>query len=247
MSKCCKKKQQEIIKKDNPDWVVDYFRNNHNDLYSSSYKYFVSSYESKIYNKFLSEVPDNSIIVDASIRDGSSLLTEENSYLIYRKRLQVFCYEKDEKFVQEVKKKIDDYKIGYNVFIFNKDIVNQDIIFSQKANYLYINGILGIINNFNEFITEAIKKFNPVNIIISNALEEKEYIVRSFMKPKLKYLTFGVDFGRVVTREELEKNIEECKLKIISKDISYHAHTLGIWADIWFYVLEQQKRIVRKF
>jgi len=98
MAKRCKRKQQEIIKKDEPDWVVDYFRNNHNDLYSSSYKYFVSSYESKIYNKFLSEVPDNSIIVDASIRDGSSLLTEENSYLIYRKRLQIFCYEKDEKF-----------------------------------------------------------------------------------------------------------------------------------------------------
>lgn len=225
------------------NYLKDNFGNAHN-LY---YKYLISGYTSELYKNILSSVEDNSTIIDIGIGNGEALLTQENINIIFGKRLQIFGYDIDSGYLEDCRKKIMENRLNYNIFLFNKDITVDTIIFSQRADYVFFSNSYSVIPNGPELLKQAIKKFNPINIIISTSLEESDSFFRRTMKPNLKYFTFGIEFGRMITQEEFEKEMEKADLKIINKGITNTPSFCGIQSNIWTYLFNQKHRKIRKF
>lgn len=242
-----KKQMESEPEVEKQDWLSDYFRNNCETAHNFTYNYLISGYTTDLYNKFLSSVEDNVSIIDIGIGNGEALMAQKNINLIFGKRLQIFGYDIDEKYLSECRKKIDENRLQQNIFLFKKDISKDDILFSQKADYLFFSNSYAVIPNAAELLKQAVKKFNPVNIVISTALEDDDYTIRRVMKPRLKYFTFGVDFGRMITQEQFEKELEDAGLVIEDKGITNSPSFLGISGNVWTYILRQKKRIVRKF
>ena len=225
----------------------NYLKDNFSIAHNLYYKYLITGYTSELYNQFLSSVENNSTIIDVGIGNGDALLTPENINLIFGKRLQIFGYDIDTDYLEICRSKINKNRLNYNVFLFNKDITTDTITFSQRADYIFFSNSYSVIPNGPKLLQNAIKKFNPVNIVISTSLEEMDSFFRRKMKPNLKYFTFGIDFGRMITQEQFEKEMENADLKIINKGITNTPSFCGIQSNIWTYLLNQKHRKIRKF
>jgi len=243
-------KKKEQVKEDEEvksDWLTGYFRENCEGAHNFTYRYLISGYTSELYYKLLSSVEDNSTIIDIGIGNGEALMVQKNINLIFGKRLQIFGYDVDDKYLADCREKVKGNRLHQNIFLFRKDVSREDVIFSQKADYLFFSNSYAVIPNAQELLRQAVKKFNPVNVVISTALEESDSVIRRVMKPRLKYFTFGVEFGRMITQEQFEKEIEEVGLKIEDKAITNSPSFLGISGNVWTYILQQKHRIVRRF
>lgn len=241
-----KSQKQEVVERKS-DWLSDYFRENYEGAHNLTYNYLISGYTAELYNKLLSSVEDNATIIDIGIGNGEGLMAAKNVNLIFGKRLQIFGYDVDEKYLGDCRRKVMENRLQQNVFLFKKDVSREDVIFSQKADYLFFSNSYAVIPNAAELLKQAVKKFNPVNVVISTALEESDSLIRRVMKPRLKYFTFGVDFGRMITQEQFEKEIEEVGLVIEDKAITNSPSFLGISGNVWTYIMRQKNRVIRKF
>jgi hypothetical protein len=241
------KQEQQGVEEDKKDWLSNYFRENYEGAHNLTYNYLIAGYTGDLYNKFLNSVEDNATIIDIGIGNGEGLMAQKNVNLIFGKRLQIFGYDVDEKYLGDCRRKVNTNRLQQNVFLFKKDVSREDVIFSQKADYLFLSNSYAVIPNAQELLRQAVKKFNPVNVVVSTALEDSDSAIRRVMKPRLKYFTFGVDFGRMITQEQFEKEVEEVGLIIEDKAITNTPSFLGISGNVWTYIMKQKKRVVRKF
>jgi len=223
------------------DWA-SYLKTNYKSAHNFTYSQLIARYTSELYNKFLLGVEDNSTIVDIGIGNGVALLEQKNINLIFGKRLQIFGYDIDDEYLRECKEKVNECKLNNHVFLYKKDVTKENIVFSQRVDYLFLSNSYSVIPNVLELLEQSIKKFAPQLVIISTTLEENESTFRKIMKPRLKYFTFGVEFGRMITQEMFEKEISSIGLKIQSKDIVCNPSLFGFLpADVWTYVLQPKK------
>ena len=229
------------------DWVT-YFRENYKGAHDFTYSQLIARYTSDLYYQLLLGVEDNTTIVDIGIGNGKALLEQRNINLIFGKRLQIFGYDIDEKYLQQCKEKVEEYKLNNHIFLFNKDVAKEKIVFSQRVDYLFLSNSYSVIPNVLELLSEAVKKFQPDNIIISTTLEEEDSSFRRIMKPKLKYFTFGVEFGRMITKDDFEKEVKSIGLQIQSKDIVCQPSLFGfLQANVWTYCLVSKKSNHNKY
>jgi len=238
-----KKKQDDVRE----EVEGNYWKDNYEGMHNFTYRYLISGYTSDLYNKLLSSVEDNATIIDIGIGNGEALMDSRNVNLIFGKRLQIFGYDVDDKYLGDCRERVRGNRLQQHVFLFKKDVGREDVIFSQRADYLFFSNSYAVIPDAKELLRQAVKKFNPINVVISTALEESDSMIRRVMKPKLKYFTFGVDFGRMITQEQFEKEIDEVGLKIEDKGITKTPSFLGISGNVWTYIMKQKHRVVRKF
>lgn len=219
----------------------NFLKENFPNAHKLYYNYFISSYTSKIYNSLLKKVENYTTIIDIGIRNGDALFTEENIKLILGKRIQIYGYDISKENIKEIRKKVDENFLTYNVFVFYKDLVKDNYIFTQHADYLIMNNSYAV-KNSSELLKKCVKIFRPNDIIISTSLDEEKSNFGEYIKPNLKYFTFGVDFGKTYLRKQFESEVENAGLKINKKEISCKPSFMGITFNVWTYYLKSKKK-----
>tara|TARA_B110000967_G_C18895047_1_gene569997 strand:+ start:1958 stop:2614 length:657 start_codon:yes stop_codon:yes gene_type:complete len=178
------------------------------------------------YYNILSNLPENSNILDVGCGDGIYFTSDKVINLIKDKQFNITCIDIDNGALNICNDRLIKAALSNLVKCSNTDF--NDI--SQKYDYVLFMESFPVIPMvmFSDFIKHAISITNN-EILMYHNLTHSENKFLSIIKPKIKYLTM-IDFGRLTTIKEMDdflneniSNLFDINLNISCKysDISY--------------------------
>lgn len=173
-----------------------------------------------LYIKFLQKLPDNSRILDVGVGTGVYFENPDCISLIQHKGLKIHGIDIAEKDIILASKKVEKSGLSHlvkvehrNIFSINSFSDYNVIIFSES--YPVINHILmkSIINHI-----VSVSSYKGLLQFINNVEDNPNWVQRS-TKHLLKYITFGTDFGRVVSTKDMLHMFESAG--ILPKEVHF--------------------------
>jgi len=189
------------------------------------YNLFVGSYTQKLYHNFLNSIPDNSTVLDIGIGNGYSLLV--NSELIRKKNIKIIGVDIDYESIKQATHNIKEKNLENLIEVYNENIYN----FKEgEYDYIFFSNSYSVIPNIIDMINHIKKKHLKKNgtFVISTTIENNYNPIKHIIKPNLKYLTFGIDFGTITLLDKFINSM--CKNKLV---INFMDHTCHKWYPIW--------------
>ena len=190
------------------------------------YNYFVGHYTQKLYKNFLRKIPEESVVLDIGIGNGFSLI--KNSDLIKSKKIKVVGIDIDSPSINLANTFIKENKLEDLIEAHNQNIYNYKT--KEKYDYIYFSNSYSVIPNVHEMIDHVKDNYlkKDGEIVISTTIENNFNFVKQTVKPNMKYLFFGIDFGRLTLMKNFVNTIRENKLFINYLENSYHN-----WYPFW--------------
>ena len=164
-------------------------------------KYLSKSGTYYFYLKLLENIENNSTILDVGCGDGIYFTNPYVVKIIKEKNLKIHCIDLDRSALKILNKRIFDshLNIDSNIKCSNTDLFELE----DKYDYTFFIESFPVIpiDTFTKMLRYAFNKTNKKLFLYHNLVHNKSYL-RSFIKPKIKYLT-NLDFGRETTLKEM--------------------------------------------
>ena len=212
-----------------------------NQLNYNIYNLLVSSYTKNLYFNFFKNCKRNAIILDIGIGNGYAIV--KNEKIIKQKNLKIFGIDIDEFSLQKCQENIDKNNLQNNIKIINKDFFTlevsdyHDFINAELFDIVFFSNSYSVIPNITDFIYHS-KNYihNNGNIITSTTLYDTFNQTKNFMKKNIKRILFNIDFGRIITHQMIQDEIDNIGFKIKSRKL-VHKNKIPIWGEVKVYCL----------
>lgn len=195
------------------------------------YNYFIGHYTQKLYNNFLKKIPNNSVVLDIGIGNCYSLIM--NKSILIEKNIKIIGVDIDAESIKYAKQLINENNLNEFIKIHNANIYNFK---SDKVDYIYFSNSFSVIPNVLDVINHTKDAFlkDDGQIVISTTIDAKYNYMRYIIKPNLKNIFFGIDFGRIVILENFVSLITDNNMSIKSMENVYNKW-IFLWGDIDIY------------
>lgn len=158
-----------------------------------------------LYLKFLEKIQNNSKVLDVGVGTGIYFKNKKCIDLIRKKNISIYGIDISEDDINVAKKIIVDNNLISYVSVEYKDLLDVEhinqfdlIVFSESYPVIpesLMKDMLNFIINENKFLGK---------VYFINNIECKPNKIKKIIKPLMKYALFGVDFGRLVSLNEME-------------------------------------------
>lgn len=173
-----------------------------------------------LYLKFLQKLEVNTKILDIGVGTGVYFENEDCVKIIKEKNIQIYGIDINESDIKLANKKIIKNNLSSNVSVEYRDLFDVDdfnvydtIVFSESYPVIEFNLMFLMLN----YILREKSYKNKVFFI--NNITENPTRFQRMVKPRLKYLLCGIDFGRFVTPTDMMNMFK--KLKINDSNIKF--------------------------
>ena len=192
------------------------------------YNLFISSYTKNLYQKFIERLPNDSIVLDIGIGNGYALI--KNSKLLKEKNIKFIGIDSNKDSINYANNLINENNLEDYITVHNKNIYSFGYENIKKFEYIYISNSYSTVPDISEIINHCQINHLEDNgkIIISTTLETNYNFVKTIVKPKIKYLFFGIDFGKFLILDKFINNLNSNKFKI-----NYIENVQTRWIPIW--------------
>lgn len=187
----------------------------------------VSTSTTNLYKLTLEKLDNNLKILDVGVGTGVYFENENCINLIRSKNLQIHGIDISKDDINLAKLKIEKHNLTQNVFVeyrnlFDiKNIKDYDIIlFSESYPVIPENLMFEMLN----FIIQS--EFKNTIMFINN-LEDNPTFLQKY-KPYLKYIMFDIDYGRLVSKNDMESlfvllGINNIKYELLASETANYA------------------------
>lgn len=203
------------------------------------------------YRSVLEKLPNGSILLDVGIGTGGALL--RCTELLVKKDLKVVGIDIDSAYVEAGHEAIlhagmDDrisinvvnvYEAKEKVLELVKQLGGTEDSEGRFVDAVYFSGSFSLLPNpvkALQLVSEFVKAKDGEkgSIFITQTYQRKTPFFLPYMKPLLKYVT-TIDFGQLVTEEDILRTFEESRLEVVQHDVipgsvdnSYQAAYLSV-------------------
>lgn len=185
-----------------------------------SYSYFKSclyncvfgSFTEKLYKVVVHSWPENAMILDVGVGNGSSLCKYSKTLL--ENNIGGLCIDIDKDYLTMCQKNLATNHLD-NLHAEFHDIT-KPLTGNQKFDFVYFSDCFPLLNDKKNALINAKNVLTNDGIIqLTMCIENRNYFTRflNLVKPNLKYL-LGVEFGTVTFRDDFEKLVSDSGLKI---------------------------------
>lgn len=157
-----------------------------------------------LYKFFLQQIDYNSKILDVGVGTGIYFENEDCIKLIKEKNIKIYGIDLLEEDINLSKERILKNNLESNVDVNFKNLLEIDnlndfdiILFCESYSVINEN----LITLMLEYIIKS-KKFNK-KICLLNNIEDNPSFLQKNIKPYLKYIIWGTDFGRVISKSNI--------------------------------------------
>lgn len=167
-----------------------------------------------LYNRFLEKLKNDIKILDIGVGTGIYFENKNCVKLIKEKNIKIYGIDINRKDIELANKRIIENNLIENISVEYKNLFDIDnfndydiILFSESYPVINKELMFSMLNYiFNE-------KHYKNNLMFINNLVDNPTFTQRF-KPYLRYILFGIDFGRVVTLLDMEDLFNKLNLKI---------------------------------
>ena len=207
-----------------------------NKCKTAIYNYLVGSYTKNLYMNFFSNIPNNSSILDIGVGDGHSIL--EHIDLIKSKNFKIYAVDIDKDEIAKFRKRIQDENLHEYFEVYDVPIDEIEKTTGNKIpfglDYVFFSNSYSVIPNIKEVVLFIKNYIRPKFYVISTTLGGNKNSVMSFIKPRLSYVTLGVEFGRYIPYDHFIDEIKGYSLNIIHQEIT-HSNFVPFWGEVNVY------------
>lgn len=203
------------------------------------YNLLVGKYTIILYKNFLKSIPDNSTVLDIGIGNGYALI--QNSDLIIKKNITILGVDIDQASINIAKKCIKENKLETNIEVNCLNIY--ELTTDEKYDYIYFSNSYSVIPGINEMMNFVFDKFikDDGKIVLSTTLDNRSNYLKELVKPKLKHILLGIDFGKHMILDRFINDMTDNKFVIKSIE-NVHQGWIPIWGNIDIFTFFLTKR-----
>ena len=197
------------------------------------YNFFIGNYTQILYKDVLSNLPDNSKILDVGIGNGFSLT--QNYVLLKQKNIKVDGIDINQIDINFAQQNVNLYDLNNHVNVECKDIFT---INSKNYDYIYFSNSYSVIPDIDKMINHCRENLLKIDgeIIISTTLEHKYNYYKNFLKSNLKFIPFLFDLGRLVILSDFINDLALMNFTI-EKINNIYNYWLPFWGNINIYTI----------
>lgn len=207
-----------------------------------TYNLIVGSYTKNLYGDFLGGCDDGSTILDVGVGNGWSLC--QNAALIKERGLKIYAIDISSEAIFKCNENILRAGLEENVICAVKDLFRlswgdyQFFVGENRFDRVYFSNSYSVIPDVLSFIKHSrqyIKKTD--GIYLSTTLFYNYNRTVELIKRSLKYICFGIDFGRHITKDQFRDEMHDNGFKI--KDMKLvHRRRVPFYGSVLIYTVQ---------
>lgn len=204
------------------------------------YNLLIGEYTIILYRNFLERIPENSVVLDIGIGNCYSLL--KNKQILIEKKIKIVGVDIDSDSINLAKKIIKANDMDNYIQVYCQDIFTFDN--SQKFDFIYFSNSYSVIPEINKMMNFTYNNFlkESGELVLSTTLDSRFSNFKDVVKPFLKRICLGIDFGRFITIDNFINDISKDNFVITNME-NVHQNWIPIWGniDIFTCVLNKNK------